>query len=166
MQEIIQKLNRIIELLEGKQFECKSDWWVLKMKPEYTAEYLFEECEKLFKCCSYIDLSKIKSDRSGKYTIEFKPNIEAGEEWKNISANDLPEDEKFITLEERMLLEIQYFKKTGKHLDTDNVTLCAGSRDHDGSVPSADWNDAKFQVINYHPDYAGDDLRSRSAVKS
>lgn len=138
-------------------------WNVLEMKPEYTIEYLFGECEKLFPCKAWCDLNKITSDRSCIYTITFKPNIEADEENKNKSANDL-KDVKTITLEERLILELQYFKATGKHLDIINWTLCAGSRGTDGHVPSASWNDYQFQVGYYRPDYSDGSIRARSAV--
>jgi len=70
-------------------------------------------------------------------TREFADNVEADEEYKNMSANDLGEIKGFqgITLRERLLMEIQYFDKTGKHLDVDNITLCSGSRCSDGDVP-------------------------------
>ena len=141
-------------------------WWILKMTPEDTAENLYKQCQKLFPCwkSDLIDLSKITNDRSGNYTIEFSPNIEADEQWANISANDLPKDRQFITFPERLKLGIQYFKATGKHLDIEYWTLCAGSRGSDGDVPGCSWCDDEFGVYWYYPDYCSDNLRSRSAV--
>lgn len=138
-------------------------WATLHMKPEYTVQYLFNECQKLFSCYSWIDLSKITSERSGDYTISFKENIEADEEHKNKSASDV-KDLKTITLEERLLLELQYFKATGNHLDVNNITLCAGSRDSDGHVPSAYWCVSQFRLNDYVPDYSDGGVRARVAV--
>lgn len=74
------------------------------------------------------------------YAIWVRDRVEADEELKNKSANDLQKENiNAITLEERLLLEIKYFRETGKHLDVQNVTLCAGSRDPDGYVPGVYW---------------------------
>ena len=73
-------------------------------------------------------------------------------------------DKKGITLEERLLLEIEYFKKTGKHLDVENWTLCSGSRYQDGYVPSAYWDGDEFGVDWYGSDGRFACGRARSAV--
>lgn len=163
------KLDKILKLLEpeitSKLTDDRPDeYFVLKMKKEYTAEYLFEECKKLFPCNSWIDLSGVKSDRSGDYEIKFRKNIEADDEWRNISANNLPEDTRFITLPERLLMELKYFEKTGQHLDIYNWTLCAGSRVYGGGVPCVSWRGSRLQVDYCHPDDADDGIRARSAV--
>ena len=165
------KLDKILKLLENPvittgttTYNPVEKWNILKMKSEHTAEYLFKECKKLFDCYSWIDLSKVKSDRNGDYTITFKPSIEADEEWKNISANDLPKDGKFITLPERLFMEIQYFRETGKHLDIDNWTLAAGSRYLRGSIPCVCRYRDKFRVGSCDPSRADDAFSSRSAV--
>jgi len=144
--------------------EIKQNMWNhLKMLPEYTAQYLFNECRELFNCHSYINLSQIKSDRSGKYEIDFKPNIEADEDYKNMSADDV-KGIKTITLEERLLMELQYFKRTGQHLDIQNVTLCAGSRCSDGSIPCVYGRYDKLEVYDCRPDDHDDYLRARAVV--
>lgn len=153
-----------------KSEELFQDLIKLEMKSHYTARYLFEECKKLFPIWMYNEsqLDKIVSDRKGDYTVYFKNVQEADEENKNLSANDLKEKGvKGITLEERLMLEIEYFKKTGEHLDIYNITLCSGSRLVDGDVPYVGWNSGsrKVYVLWYssvdHHDY----LRARSAVK-
>lgn len=104
-------------------------------------------------------------------THYFKNVQEADEEFKNLSANDLKEkfpDKKFITLRERLLLEIEYFKQTGNNLDVDNWTLCAGSRYTDGDVPDVGWSrrlgDVGFGFCL--PDNSRDVLRSREVFLS
>lgn len=54
-----------------------------------------------------------------------------------------------ITIRERMLLELAYFKETGQHLDVKGVTFCSGSRRSDSSVIGTLWNDGQFGVFWY-----------------
>lgn len=101
-------------------------------------------------------------------TRTFKPNVEADEENANKSSDDLGEEglKNGITLRERLIMELQYFKETGKHLDNDNITLCAGSRHLDGGIPSVHWSRdfRKVYVDWYSADDRNGDVRSRSAV--
>ena len=93
--------------------------------------------------------------------------IEADEELKNLSANDLKKKSiPGITFEERLLMELKYFKETDSHLDINNWTLCSGSRYSDGDVPEVCWDsDAReFHVFWYHPESSDSLLRSRRAV--
>ena len=104
-------------------------------------------------------------------TREFRDNVEADEEFKNLSVNELKEkypDKEFITLRERLIMELEYFKKTGKHLDIENMTLCAGSRRTDGFVPFVYWvpDYRKLEVIWCCPGFAFVGLRSREVVKT
>jgi len=145
----------------------KQPWNKLKMKKSDTAFSLYQECKKLFPvwCWNEKSLKSVVNDRDGDYEIEFAPNIEADENFKNLSANDLKDKGIVgITLPERLKLEIQYFKATGKHLDIENITLCSGSRYSDGYVPHVHWYDVEVFVYWYYPVRANDSLRSRQAV--
>lgn len=103
------------------------------------------------------------SDKS--YATRLRERIEADEEMKNLSANQIKEKGiNAITLMERLVLELKYWDETGEHLDILNVTLCAGSRRSDGYVPFVRWNDDELFVSWCDPDYPGDDLRLREAV--
>ena len=56
-------------------------------------------------------------------------------------ADDFQKEEiNSITLEERFLFELKYFLETGQHLDVQNITRCAGSRDAAGRVPRVCWS--------------------------
>jgi len=103
---------------------------------------------------------------NGSYVIGFARNVEADKENKNLSANTLKSRHKGITLLERLILELGYFLATRKHLDNENITLCAGSRGRDGYVPSVSWysDDREVYVFWYDPDISRAYLRSRSAV--
>ena len=144
------------------------NWNRLKMTSSDTAASLYSECQKLFPCWCWNEakLANIVSDRSGDYEIGFAPNIEADEDFKNLSVNDLKERGiQGITLPERLKLELQYYKATGKHLDIDYFTLCAGSRYSDGSVPGVRcWSSDELGVGWDDPDVRNGVLRSRRAV--
>lgn len=107
-------------------------------------------CKKIIAClkklgvnvkkdiCNPDDEVKI-NDRDPKkdsYSIGFRRAIEADEENRNLSADDLKNrGGKGITLLERLLLELGYFASTGQHLDIESVTLCAGSVHKNGYTP-------------------------------
>jgi len=136
-----------------------------------TPQRLFNKCKDLFSSWKYTDKSLdeiIKSDRTaqnGHYAIWVRDRVEADEENKNRSANYLKErGTTEVTLEERMLYELKFFKETGGHLDEVNWTLCAGSRYSDGCVPYAFWNDGEFRVDWNYSGLHFDGLRSRSVV--
>jgi len=99
------------------------------------------------------------------YAIRLRDRIEADEEFKNLSANQIKEKGiNVITLMERLILELKYWDETGEHLDISNVTLCAGSRRFGGGVPGVDWRDGRLFVGWCDPDVADDFLRARVAV--
>lgn len=118
------------------------------------------------------DLNKVvtvHNPDSGKkgYTVTIKANPEADQENAGKSANVLKmEGHKGMTLPARLLLELPYFKSTGKHLDNETWTLCAGSRRSDGYVPRVRWCSDYRKVCVYwrRADHSDDGLRSRSVV--
>jgi len=84
-----------------------------------------------------------RDPKSGSYAIRVRARVEADEENVNLSANDIYERELVtMTVLERMVLELFYFWKTGKHLDLQNYTLCSGTRGGDGHVPRCNSYDA------------------------
>ncbi len=118
-----------------------------------------------------LDKSVVHNDRDpnrdGSYVVAFQATVEADEEFKNLSADQLKEqNHQGITLLERLLLELAYFLATGKHLDVKNVTLCSGSRNRHGGVPSVYWiaDNRKVYVYWYDSDDRSAHFRSRSVV--
>lgn len=108
------------------------DYFVITEQPETKTSELIAEMKKQSRVYCYFS-----EENSDKYfpppkeetTRYFKKNVEADEELKNLSANDLEKrGGEYITLRERLIMELEYFKATGKHLDIYNVTLCAGSQ--------------------------------------
>lgn len=146
---------------------------LLVLIPGMTPRRLFDKCKELFHVWVWTndDLDKIVvSDRTaqnGAYAVWVRDRVEADSEHKNKSASNLKQKKiSGITLEERFIYELKYFKETGKHLDIDNVTLCSGSRYYDGYVPGVYWDsyDDKLLVFWYGLDIAFDYLRAREVV--
>jgi hypothetical protein len=143
-----------------------------------TPQRLFNKCVELFPSWKWTDsdLDKIvNSDRAaendvhGAYAVWVRDRVEADEELKNLSANQLKErGVSGITLEERLIYELKYFNETGKHLDINNVTLCSGSRCDDGFVPSVRFYSNVRWVFVYwtNPGDRDGGLRSRQTVSA
>lgn len=101
------------------------------------------------------------------YAIRVRRRQETDEEWKNVSANQLKQqDINCVTLLERLVDELKWFDETGEHMDIDNWTLCTGSCYSDGRVPDVRWDsDYRKLSVNWcNPDYASEALRARQAV--
>lgn len=152
--------------------ERKSDFDRLIVVAEgQTPNCAYEECAKRFPCWKYAgDLDKAVSTndrdpKNGTYAVWVRDRVEADEELKSKSADDLTEAGiKGITLTERLLYELKYFTETGKHLDLKNWTLCSGSRGSDGHVPSVRWRGDRLRVYWDGPATRYSSLRSREAV--
>jgi len=150
--------------------------WLIIMLQGLTAQKLYDRCKELFGAWRWVDksldevLDQTKSARNpanGTCAIWIRDRVEADEELKNKSANDLKQENiQGITLEERLLLELFYWWKTKKHLDIDNRTLCSGSRCVGGVVPYVHWRRFydRLDVRWSYPVDAYDRLRSRQAV--
>ena len=147
--------------------------WILPVAKGLTANRVWAEYkEKRIPCTTYIgdDLDKAvptheRTAEKASYIIRVRDRVEADEELANLSAKQIKKQNlKTMTLTERLLLELWYLWKTGKHLDINNITLCAGSRDSGGSVPLVYWRDGELYVSWYYPVDARGFLRARSAV--
>jgi len=125
---------------------------------------------KKFNVWTYADdLDKAidKNDRwpNESYAIRIRDRVEADEELKNISAEDLAKRGiTGITCLERLIYELKYFSETGGHLDVQSVTMCSGSRDSDGDVPNVCFKDGWVDVSWYFLSGSVDSLRSRFAA--
>jgi len=135
-------------------------------------QLLYDKCAELFPCWegTIEDLDKIvqseRTAKDGPYAVWFQDTVEADEDLKNLSANELERRGiPGITFEERLLYELKYFKETGQHLDIKTATLCSGSR-ADGHVPLVFWErvDRRLRVSWCRPEDSRPSLRSRRAV--
>ncbi len=135
-----------------------------------TLNQVYEVCAKHFPCWRYADdLDKAISHNDRKpdqaYAIWVRDRVEADEELKNLSADQLKEQGIIgITLLERMLYELKYWDEVNGHLDKQNWTLCSGSRNADGLVPRAPGLDGRFRVYCHHSYSQLDYLRARAVV--
>jgi hypothetical protein len=140
-----------------------------------TSQKLYDKCAELFPLWKWIDrdldeiVTSNRTAKNGAYAVWVRDRVEADEELKNLSANQLKErGVSGITLEERLIYELKYFNETGKHLDINNVTLCAGSRCRDGIVPDVGF-DSGARGVGVHwanPEGRIDHLRSRQTVSA
>lgn len=114
-----------------------------------------------------LDQDLTENDRNTKtsYAIRVRDRVEADQELQNLSAKDLQKQEiKTLTLLERLVYELKYYSETNEHLDVDNITLCAGSRDRYGFVSHVDWRGDGLNVDYAGPSSAHGDLRARQSV--
>ena len=105
--------------------------------------------------------------KTGPYVIRVRDRVEADEELKSNSAEMLGQQKiPCQTLYERQVLEAFYYVETGKHLDVENATLCAGSRDVYGHVPYVYWGPGRrgLYVSCVDVRYSNDSLRGRQVV--
>lgn len=144
--------------------------WPIITIEQINEQMLYDKCQELFPCCKQMEkpLNKVLNPditSKGTHLAFFRDRIEADEELKNLSAEDLKEKNiQAITLKQRLVMEINYFTRTGNHLDVQNITLCAGSLCFDGLVPVVHWDDGKMRVDwDYSVSRSGH-LRSRQAV--
>lgn len=154
--------------------------WMVVIPKGFTLNQVFHVMQSKMTVSSYIgddlDARVPVNDRTSEtdYAIFIRDRIEADEENKNLSANQIAtKGIKGMTLLERLLLELFYFwkKQTAgesdldkMHLDVKNVTLCCGSRRSDGSVPCVSWgSDGREVYIDWcSPDGSDGSLRARA----
>ncbi len=136
-----------------------------------TPDKVFEICQKRFKCWRYTeDLDKATEGRNDReptqtYTIWVRDRVEADEELKNLSAEELQKQKiPGITLLERLIYELKFWDETAKHLDIQNLTLCSGSRNPGGGVLNVDWSSDRLRVDWYAPQDADPSFRARAVV--
>jgi len=116
-----------------------------------------------------VDQNDRNPNKDGPYAIVFKRTIEADEENRNISADEIKKKgAEGITLLERLLLELGYFASTGQHLDIESVTLCAGSLHKSGDTPRVCY---RSDILRIYVCWCGsrdqcDHLRARSSFSS
>ncbi len=131
---------------------------------------VYDACQRHFKCWRYVenlDQAITKNERSNttSYAIWVRDTVEADEVHKNKSAMMIKKEGlKTETVLEHMIHKLKYFLESGKHLDINNITLCSGSRNSDGSVPSIFWFNDEFGVSWYGADYRGRILCSREVI--
>lgn len=115
-----------------------------------------------------LDKAVTNSERNpgcGSYIIQVRNRQEADKELQFLSANQLRQQGvRTMTLLERMVLELKYYDKTGKHLDQKAITLCAGSSFINEQVPICFWYNETFNIKWHLNDIKGAKLRAREIL--
>ena len=147
--------------------------WLIVVVPGVTIERVLSVCAKYFKVWRWTNdnldqlTESVRSAPTDPYAVWVRPRIEADEEHKNKSYNDLQKDGiSGITLLEYLLLHLQHFIATGQHLDEKSITLCSSSLYRYGSVAYAGWGPGSGELyVNwYSRDGAYVGLRVREVV--
>ncbi len=103
--------------------------------------------------------------KDGSYAICVRDRIEADEELKNLSAEQIWQMNIITeTLPERLVHGLKVYYESKQHLDIMKRTLCAGSRSSCGGVPSVYWCGDELGVYDDDPDSHSGYLRTRAAV--
>jgi len=179
----LKRWQELYQELFGIQFDIKSIK-IPEQKPGFnrlilvpkgiTLNHVVKICRIKFDMSLYdenLDASVTHNDRvsTESYAIWVQDNVEADPELHDKSAIMLKEENhQGITLLERLLYELIYVTETGRHLDQENVTLCAGSRRSAGGVPSVRGRSGVREVCVgwFLPGDRRSPLRSRAAVVS
>ena len=134
-----------------------------------TPQGLYDKCKELFPCWKWTskDLDgMIKSERTTDqtYAVWFRDRTDSDKELNALTAEELKrQDMPGITLEERLIYELKYFKETGQHLDTICITFCSGSRRSNGDVPCVNWYQDRMWISWRYSNRRSDRLRPRQA---
>lgn len=115
---------------------------------------IIKEMKALFSVWSYLDDKELDQQfppLTKITTREFLYSVEPDPDTLGKSAKEADPQQTGITLRERLLMEIQYFKETGSHLDIKGWTICSGSRYSDGRVPSVCFHPSTGEVrVNWY----------------
>ena len=142
-----------------------------------TTKQLIDKCREYFAVADTVSgqitgdfEGVIVSQRScteGSYAVLVQDIVEAGEgRLKNFSADDAQTENIAVeTLKERLVQELRYFLETGKHLDVESVTICAGSRLPNRQVPTVSFFNGNVLVILVASDMHAGNYQPR-AVKA
>ncbi|MDE1970460.1 MAG: hypothetical protein KGI50_02665 [Patescibacteria group bacterium] len=131
----------------------KQDWsellGVLVVPHNLSLELLVQKCNALFEVVQEINSTlRLRSAcRLGEdyndYVIYYGTDHDYIDPVRNVRCM-------YLTLEERLLLELWHFLNTAEHYDTERIQLCLGSRYEDGSVPSVSVQNNVFYVGKPH----------------
>lgn len=163
------------EGIKTLQLADNPNLWSMPMFPGLTSNKVVAGHKRLgvkfYLHADDLDAAVPKHDRDPNkqraYVVAFRCNVEADEEFKNLSANQLAKQgHKGITLPERLWLGAGFYVATGQHLDVESITLCAGSRHSAGYVPYVSFYTVyrSVYVYWYRVGYSDGRLRSRSVV--
>lgn len=149
---ILKELREIKELLKPEitgvvvDSTVKNNLITIKDTGKKTSELLAEYKSKFNVWTWYApeELDKefppVTSERKFKYEQECENRGKSADEYDK-------EGIQGITLREWIIFDMEYFKREGKHLDEEYITLCTGKRYSTGYVPGAYWDRDNSQAV-------------------
>lgn len=154
-------------------FDTGGFGWVMFVAKDLTLNQVWDRCKTSFPSSSvYKDLSDEVPNNEriaySAYAVRMRNRVEADQELARHSAKMIAvQGDKTNTLLERLLLELWYHWRTGGgHLDLLNWTLCAGSRDLGGHVPTVYWYGGCLRVEGDPPDDYSEHMRARLVMSA
>jgi hypothetical protein len=145
-------------------------WTGVAIIPTLSNEALFGFCEKHFLSWKYYDdLDSVTSEQSRPkraYVLGHHGGVEPDVAHRNKSYDQCTKEGLiFLTLKERLCIELLHFAATGEPLDKVGITITS-SLASDGGAFDAFWGlgDRKFLVGGYHPRDASATYGPRQAV--
>ncbi len=141
-------------------------------RPQRIATVYKKRCaDKWWQYADDLDVAVPKHNRFGTYAIRVADVPEAPYGFdeklqKNLSSQDVWDRAVVTTtLPERLVDGDMYLRERKEHLDRTVITVCAGSRCADGSVPSVClFRRGRVYVDRWAPSCAGGRLRFRRAI--
>lgn len=128
---------------------------------------LLAMCRKEFEVYSYLSNDQLDTQFPPpklSTSRTFNDTQEPDEDLQNMSYDDVKKKNiEFMTIRERIIFELEYYKRTGEHPDEKNITLTS-SLDEDGGVLRSCWIDYRFCVLAYDQHSAYPFIRARRVV--
>lgn len=117
----------------------------IKERPELKTSHLIALCKEKFNMWSYWNDKELDNEFPAPKEVTeriFLDSVEPDTETLGLSVEEAEKKgyKNGITIRERLIMELEYFEKTGEHLDVKGWTLCSGSRSSDGFVPGVCWH--------------------------
>lgn len=172
-EEVIPAVQELlVQLAQPKNREIKKDLSPetvpIQIEKGITLQQLYTTCQQHFPCWTNLSLDLITPNAPDQsYLAWVRNSDEADEEFRNKSAEDL-RGVATMTATERLLFELEFFLKTGKHLDIKGMTLCPNSRTPDGNSIVIRWSNVSGElwVYSLRPTESAPDLRARRVERS
>lgn len=155
--------NTLVESIEKQEIPKEKEWYIVEDDGKLKTSELLAECKKLFPVWSYYtdeQLDTLCPVPKEKIVKVFRESIEP--DVLNMSYNDgIEKGIKFASARDRIILELQYFQKTGKGLDIQGWTITS-TLDSDGSAMGMDrLSDGQFCLSFDYRDYHRSDFGLR-----
>lgn len=170
-QEIITHFNLPVNTeieVEGSQSTATSNksWATIIDTPDKKTSELLAECKSLFPVWLYYsdeDLDTYCPAPTTTITKVYKESIEP--DMLNMSYDDgISQGITFMSARERIILELQYFKETGKHLDIVGWTITS-TLDRNGCAMHMCGNtDGRFLVSSLNRSYRNTEYGLRKQI--